>query len=381
MTLEFQPSESAQRVSAGSLRRVAAPMQPGHINFGIGEPGFQTPEPIVEAFTHSDLFERPGYGDFHGKPELRELIADLTSTTTLRRQANDVIVTNGATSGITAVILATVGPGDRVIIPAPTYSLYADAVNLAGATPVFVPLTPDFQLDIPAIAREAEGAKLVIVCNPGNPTGVILTRNSLIELGETLRGTQTLVLSDEAYAAYNYDGSFVSALEIESLSDRLIYSQTLSKTYSMTGWRAGYIVGPSKVMPWVQQVHRGMFASLNRAVQDAAIVALRNGPESVRRHLEDFAARRQIMIDALVDVPGVDFVRPNGAFYVFLRYHYDMSSLEMAAHLRQHGVVVRPGREFGAAGERHVRLAYVVEPAEIEAGITRIRAALAELSA
>lgn len=378
MAIHFSPSLNASRVSAGSLRPTVGTVDPSHMNLGIGEPDFMTPQPIIDAFRQSSLLERPGYGDFHGDPKLRELIA-ADSSRAAEYHPDNVLVTHGGTSAITATILATVSPGDRVIIPTPTYSLYADVVNLAGGTPVFVPMTAEHQLDLEALRPTLDGARMIVICNPGNPTGVILTGESLHALGEMLRGTDTLVFADEAYAHFDYDNTFVSMLEIPSLQERLIYCQTFSKTYSMTGWRAGYVVTTDEVIPWIRQVHRSMTLSINRATQAAAIAAMSHGPSLIADHVASLKQRRELIASGLDSIEGVDYVRPGGAFYIFMRYDVDIESRALAAKLREAGVVTRAGREFGESGEGHIRLAYAAPRAQIEGGLERIDRLLREL--
>lgn len=363
-------------MSNGILRPTTGVIPPEAANLGIGEPGFPTPQVLIDAFRNSSLFKSPGYGDFHGSEELRDLVAQITSTPEIKTSAEDVLITNGATSGITAAILAIVSPGDEVIIPEPTYSLYSYIVRLAGGVPVYVPLTPDFQLDLEQIKARAQNARMVILCNPGNPTGVVLSAESLKLLGEMLSGTSTLVLADEAYAAFDYDHIFVSALNIPQLQGRLVYCQTLSKTYSMTGWRIGYLTAPAGVIPWIRQVHRDMVASVNRAAQTAAITALRAGVDLVREQLDVFDLRRRMMCDGLRSIPNISFTAPTGAFYIFIKYETEIPSKTLAHTLRERGVIVRPGIEFGPSGEHHFRVAYATDEQTISAGLDRIQSTL-----
>jgi aspartate aminotransferase len=151
-----------------------------------------------------------------------------------------VLVSRGGAGAITAAVLASVDPGDRVVIPEPSYSLYPDVVRLAGGEPVPVPTTAEHHLDLDALAEALPGARMIALCNPVNPTGAVFTGAELTALADLLEGTPTLVLADEAYADIVYEGTeFVSTLAIDALRERLLLCQTLSKTYAMTGWRVG----------------------------------------------------------------------------------------------------------------------------------------------
>jgi aspartate aminotransferase len=193
-------------------------------------------------------------------------------------------------------------------------------------------------------------------------------------------GTDTLVLSDEAYSDLVYTAEpFVSALEIEGLKGRTIYCQTFSKSYAMTGWRVGYLWGSPEVIASAARVHNTFNGSMNTAVQLAALTALKTcGPDIERMHAS-YALRRELMFSGLSRIPGLTVSSPEGAFYLFPRYDADMPAADMVAHLRNFGVAVRPGSEFGRNGEFHLRLSYAASAEAIRAGVERIAAGLAAL--
>ncbi|WP_234439138.1 pyridoxal phosphate-dependent aminotransferase [Streptomyces sp. NRRL B-3229] len=344
----------------------------------MGEPDFPTPEPIVEAAQRALREGWTHYGDLNGDPELREAIAAEAARISGRAHtADSVLVSHGGAAAITAAILATVDPGDRVVLPEPTYSLYPDAVRLAGGVPVPVATTARHHLDLEALAAAARGARMVVLCNPGNPTGAVIPPAELALLGELLHGTDTLVLADEAYADIVYSGvRFVSALAVESLSERLIYVQTLSKTYAMTGWRIGYVVAPEVMAGAIRHVHRTMNSSVNAAVQRAALTALRIGPELAAPMLRAYQERRDFVTKRINDMPTLRANEPEGAFYALARYDADLSSQEMAAKLLAGGVAVRAGSEYGASGQGHIRLSFAAGLDVLAEGLDRIEAVL-----
>lgn len=373
----FDPSHAVQRVAAAS-RRVQQPQSTGDlVSLAMGEPDFDTPPQVVEAAAAALRAGRTHYSPLYGEPTLRAALAERIGQLAGHAvDASDVLVTHGGTGGLTAAILAIVDPGDRVVIPDPTYSLYADLISMAGGVVVPVPLDPDLHWDLDALETALVGAKLFVFCNPGNPTGIVHSRAELERLGSALEGTDTIVLSDEAYADLTFTGEpFTSALEVPSLVGRTVYCQTFSKSYAMTGWRVGYLWGPSAVIAAAARVHNTANGSMNTAVQDAALVALETCADDISRMHAAYARRRTLMADGLAAIPGLDVSSPEGAFYLFPRYDLDLPSVELVARLRGLGVAVRPGSEFGAAGEHHLRLSYAASDDAIRAGVARLATA------
>lgn len=382
-TLGFSASELVQRIERHSLR-VQQPASTGSlVSLAMGEPDFATPQRITRAaakaledgFTH--------YSPMRGERVLREAIArSLAGLADADFSAEDVLVTQGGTAGLAAAILAVVNPGDRVVIPDPTYSLYADLVNMAGGTVVPVPLADDLHWDLPALADALPGARLFVFCNPSNPTGIVHSRAELEALAAAVAGSETLVLADEAYSELVYTPEpFTSALQLPGLRDRTIYCQTFSKSYAMTGWRVGYLWGPSDVMNAATRVHGTFNGSLNTAVQHAAVVALEQCQDDVAAMHRSYQSRCELMYSALSRIPALQVRQPEGAFYLFPGYDLDIPSADLTAQLRPFGVAVRPGGEFGAAGEHHLRLSYAASPEHITAGVDRLADGLNALAA
>lgn len=378
---DFQPSEAVQRIQRTSLR-VQQPQSKGDlVSLAMGEPDFDTPAQVRAAasraledgFTHYS----PLLGELVLREELAARIGQLLGGVA---SPGDVLITQGGTAGLSAAILGIVNPGDKVVIPDPTYSLYADLVSMAGGITVPVPLADDLHWDLEVLATALEGAKMFVFCNPSNPTGIVHSRRELEALADMVAGTDTLILSDEAYSDLVYTAEpFTSALEIEALASRTIYCQTFSKSYAMTGWRVGYLWGPSDVIASAARVHNTFNGSMNQAVQYAALTALKTcGPDIERMHAS-YALRRELMASGLQRIPGLTASSPEGAFYLFPKYDVELPAAAMVAHLRNHGVAVRPGSEFGRNGEFHLRLSYAASSEAITAGVERLAAGLAEL--
>jgi aspartate aminotransferase len=379
--LSFSPSDAVQRVLQTSLR-VQQPQSSGDlVSLAMGEPDFDTPQQVRDAAAKALQDGHTHYSPLLGEPVLRdELAVRIGTLLGSAVSTNDVLITQGGTAGLAAAILGTVNPGDKVVIPDPTYSLYADLVSMAGGIIVPVPLAEDLHWDLEALAGALDGAKMFVFCNPSNPTGIVHSRAELEALADLVTGTNILVLSDEAYSDLVYTPEpFTSALEIEGLAGRTIYCQTFSKSYAMTGWRVGYLWGPADVIAAAARVHNTFNGSMNTAVQLAAVTALQTcGPDIERMHAS-YKVRRELMYNGLKNIPGLTVSSPEGAFYLFPKYDADLPAAEMVAHLRSHGVAVRPGSEFGRNGEHHLRLSYAASADAITVGVERLAAGFAAL--
>lgn len=368
-------SQAARRVAAASQRPALGSRPASAVSLAMGEPDFATHPAVVEA-AHDALLEgATHYVDQQGDPDLRATIAeDLHLRRNFSADPKHVLVTHGATAALAATMLAVIDPGDRVVIPEPCYSLYPDLVHLAGGIPVFVPALDNLHWDLDRLTLEARTSKLVVFSNPCNPTGIVHTRQELEALGGALEQSDALAISDEAYDTIVFDGrTFTSALEVEGLRHRTIYCQTLSKSHAMTGWRVGYVTGPPEVMSAVSRVHRTFNGCINAATQKAAAAAIRQGDEYSFQMLDAYTERRDRIMAGLSHIAELDVVRPEGTFYVFPRFNIPgRSSLDLTTDLREAGVLVRSGSEYGPSGEGRIRLSFAASPEDIDKGVQRM---------
>jgi aspartate aminotransferase len=371
---------AAERIAASSRRPATlGAAAPGAISLAMGEPDAGTPTAIVDAAVRSLAKGRTRYSPMTGAPALREALAGKISAEHARpTTAREVVLTHGGSAGLAASMLALVGPGDRVLIPEPTYSLYADHAAMVGAEVVWVPANPDGSLDLDTLLREAPTAHMVILCNPGNPTGRVYSASDVHGMGGILaENPGLLLLSDEAYGSIVYDGlELVSALDLADVSGQVIYCSTLSKTYAMTGWRLGYVVADGPLADKINLIHRTINGPLNTFVQDAALTALETPEADLRAATASYQERRDLVLEALQGIPGVDILSPQGAFYAFPRIASRLSSDEMAARFAEAGVMVRSGSEFGPSGEGYVRLSFATDQASLKDGLRRFETAV-----
>ncbi|GGN23219.1 pyridoxal phosphate-dependent aminotransferase [Streptomyces fuscichromogenes] len=385
-TLTSQPplyatAEAVARIEAASRRTQQPQSRADLVSLAMGEPDFDTPAAVTEAAHASLRAGRTHYSPLRGEQALRDALAEkLTATAGAPVSAADILITQGGTAGLSAAILGIVNPGDKVVVPDPTYSLYTDLVSMAGGTVVPVPLADDLHWDLDRLADALTDARLFVFCNPVNPTGIVHSREELQALADLLDGTPTIVVSDEAYSDLDYTGRpFTSAISIDGLRERTVYCQTFSKSYAMTGWRVGYLWGPQALIEGAARIHNTFNGSVNTFIQDAALVAVRDCADEVLRMRAAYEERGELMRKELSAIPGLTLSAPEGAFYQFPRYDVDLPAVEVVAALRARGVAVRPGSEFGSRGEGHLRLSYAASPQAITEGVRRLADGLAAL--
>jgi aspartate aminotransferase len=362
----------------------AGPAAPLLADLSSGDPDYATPAHISAALTAAVEAGYIHYPPAGGDPELRAALAErVRRRTGVSWAADDVVVTNGGAGAIFAAMTATLNPGDQVLLPQPIYSLYADVARLIGAEVTFVPLDRDHHLDLDALAAAiTPRARMLVLNSPGNPTGASLSVGELEAVARLAAENDLLVLSDEAYDELLYDGRpHVSPLQVEGLAERILYVNTFSKTYAMTGWRIGYLAAAGGVAGAARVAHTTAVGAVNAAVQRAALAALTGPTEWLGPMLDEYAARRDLVDRWVQSVPGVSWRRPEGAFYGLLNYEAPLRAAQVTARLRERGVGVRSGTEFGPGGEGHVRISYAVDRGTLARGLELIGAALTELDA
>lgn len=378
---KFIAAEAVLRIERTSLR-VQQPASSGDmVSLAMGEPDFDTPPRIVQAAADALKNGFTHYAPLLGDKLLCEALAEeLAEQSGFPVKQGEVLVTHGGTAGLAAAILSIVNPGDRVVIPDPTYSLYADLVNMAGGVCVPMPCKADLHWDLDRLANCLEDAKLFVFCNPGNPTGIVHTREEIETLGRLVNQHDVLVIADEAYSDLVFNGKpFTSVLQVPAFRGRTLFCQTFSKSYAMTGWRVGYLAGPSEMIAAAARVHNTVNGSVNTAVQRAAVVALKECKDDIKRMYDVYKERRILMMEGLLSIPGLKLNEPEGAFYCFPSYSLPIPAIDMVALLREQGIAVRPGSEFGAAGEGHLRLSYAASKESIAEGVKRLKRGLASL--
>ncbi len=351
------------------------------IHLEIGEPDFDTPSHIIEAGCRALREGQTHYTPTAGIPELRAAIAEEVACT--RRVAVDpeqVVVTPGGKPIMFFAILALVDEGEEVLMPNPAFPIYESMVNFVGGRPVFVPLRQEneFRFDLDEFrAGLSERTRMVILNSPANPTGGVLTPGDIASLAKILRERpDVFVLSDEIYSRLLYSSSFASIASEEGFAPdgRTIILDGFSKTYAMTGWRLGYGVMPVWLAGEVTKLQVNSNSCTNAATQYAGLEALAGPQESVERMLSEFRARRDLIVSGLNELPGVECIAPQGAFYAFPRISGTGLSATTLADLLldEAGVACLAGTAFGHYGEGHLRFSYANSRENIALALERM---------
>ncbi len=359
-------SERVKRIDASGIRKVfdlAATMK-NPINLSIGQPDFDVPEPVKEAAIAAIRAGHNRYTVTQGIPELHAAIrAMLKATRGFEPEAT--LITSAVSGGLTLAFLAAVNPGDEVIIPDPYFVIYKHLATLCGAKPVFLDTYPDFRLRRERLAPLiTERTKMVVVNSPCNPTGSVYSPDELRMVADLVRGRDIVVVSDESYEAFVYDGAHVS---MASVCPQTLLLSGYSKTWAMTGWRLGYAAGPGELIAAMTKLQQYTFVCAPAPVQRAGIVAL--GVDTSRQ-IAAHARKRNLLWEGL-RAAGYEAVRPQGAFYFFPKVPWgtDMEFVEAAI---RNNLLIIPGSVFSERNT-HFRVAYPVADATIERGLEVLR--------
>ncbi|HUK10069.1 MAG TPA: pyridoxal phosphate-dependent aminotransferase [Stellaceae bacterium] len=378
-----RPSQAVARLGQSQRAKNLARAPKDVISLASGDPSFDTPDHIREAGIAAIREGHTHYAPPMGDSDLRAAIARQLSTLGGGEfRADDVLITNGAASGIYAAMVAYLDPGDEVLLHDPTYSLYADVALAIGATAVFVPWDAELRLDVAALERAVTPkTRMLVVNNPVNPTGIVFTRTEMQAVADFVRRHDLMLITDEAYDHLVYDNrEMISAAHFAEIADRTIVINTCSKTFAMTGWRVGYAAARGGLIRAAGVIHRTATNNMNSMAMRAAVAAYTVETDWQRRMLGEYARRRDTMCNMVNAMPGLSCAKPEGAFYVFVRVNVPMSSEELTAHCLRHGVAVRSGTEFGPrGGEGFIRLTFAGDPKEFKPGLERLDKAMRAL--
>jgi aspartate aminotransferase len=371
-------TESAFEVSARARAMEAQGRSIIHLQ--IGEPDFDTPAHVREAAKRALDEGQTHYPPFPGIPALREAIAaDVAMRKRVRADPSQVFVTVGGKGVMLYGILGLVDPGDEVLVPDPGYPIYESLTRFVGATPVPVPIrmAADFRLDVDELAGlVTPRTRLLIMNSPANPTGGVLTRSDLEGIAEIAIQHDLWVLADEIYGRILYDGAeHVSIASLPGMAERTIILDGFSKTFAMTGWRLGYAVVPPSLTKVYGQLIINTISGAPTFAQVGAVAALTGPQDDVDAMVAEFHARRDLVVDGLNAIPGIECRRPVGAFYAFP----SVGGTGLTGHefferlLEGAGVCVLPGSAFGVFGDEHVRISYANSQPNLLEALKRIQ--------
>ncbi|MEA3557905.1 MAG: pyridoxal phosphate-dependent aminotransferase [Candidatus Thermoplasmatota archaeon] len=346
------------------------------ISFTLGEPDFNTPDHIIDAAKKALDDGLTHYMQSLGMPELREAIADHVKKKNHIPAEGENVIILPTKFALYSAIQALVNSGEQVIFPNPGWVSYGPMVALSKGRPVPVKMRFDngWYWDPDDIrSHVTHKTKAIILNNPSNPTGSIMSKETLKEIAEIAIEKDLVIISDEVYENLVYENKHFSIGSLDEVKEKVVTISGFSKSYAMTGWRIGWMVGSTEIIKMVNKLQQHSLTCLPGFVQMGALAALRNGMGSVVEMREEFKARRDLVIPLLNEIPGVSCEVPKGAFYAFFKMDLGFRSMDLAEMLlyKAH-VALTPGSAFGSAGEGYLRMSYATSRENLTEGVKRI---------
>lgn len=344
------------------------------IDLSIGVPEELTAEHVKAAGIKAIQEDKTTYTPANGLPELRQVIADKLKNENklLHASADNVTIVPGLTTGQLLVYLATLNPGDEVIVFDPYYPPYPHLASTVGAHVVYISTLPTFQPDLPALeAAITNRTKMIVVNSPNNPTGAVYPESTLRKIADIAERHNLLVISDEIYEHYMYDGGHFS---IGSIYPNTITMNGFSKEFAMTGWRLGYICAPNEITEAINELQQYIVMSSSSIAQHAAVAAMNNRPKFNGKYKE----KRDFVLASLREM-GIKVYGSEGAYYAFFKAPYDMTDLEFVERASEHNLILVPGRAFSKL-HGFVRLSYGADMQTLKRGIAALEKLMKELN-
>ena len=386
-------AESATLAVDGKAKALKAAGRPV-IGFGAGEPDFPTPDYIVKAA--ADAAAKPAnhrYTPTPGLPELRDaIVAKTLRDSNYIITADQVLVTNGGKQSVYQSFASIIDPGDEVILPSPFWTTYPECIKLAGgiSVEVFADESQNYLVTVDQLeAARTPKTKALLFCSPSNPTGSVYSAEQVKAIGEWALAHGIWVISDEIYEHLLYDGATAPSLPVvvPEMADQTIIINGVAKTYAMTGWRVGWMIGPKDVIKAATNLQSHLSSNVSNISQRAAIAAVTGNLTAVHEMGVAFDRRRKLIVDLLNKIPGVTCPTPTGAFYVYpsvkgvlgkeIRGKRPQTSAELATLiLDEVEVAAVPGEAFGPSG--YLRFSYALSDDDIVEGIGRVAKLLSE---
>ena len=379
---EYSISSSLDKIPKSGIRKLfdLAQNMEGIISLGIGEPDFATPQNIVEASIKALKEGKTYYSPNSGILELRQAISEkMKKQNSIDVSENEIMVTVGGGEALSLAIQSSIKTGNDVIVPSPAFVAYVPTVMLSGGNPIEVECKQDENFILnPDLLEEkiTENTELLILNSPSNPTGAVMKKNDLEKISDIIREYNLKVISDEVYESLIYDNKkHVSIASLNGMEENTITVNSFSKTYSMTGWRVGYLSSKDKVL-FDRMLKLHMYGPVcnNTFAQFGALEALKGSQDFVNHMRDEFKDRRDLLLKRIEEMNGVSSIKPEGAFYLFMNISQTkMKSEEFSEKLlNQEKVVTVPGSAFGPYSDEFVRLAYPLKKDKINEACDRI---------
>ena len=370
-------SKRISEIPMSGIRKMFDLAGPDSINLGLGEPDLAPPVEAIEGMNAAATAGLNKYGPTAGIPELRKAVAERFSKYG-DITGNNIIITPSGSSALLEITQSMIDPGDNVLIPSPGFVIYGPHAQLAGGTFTEYKLTEgDFQPDTDDIQSKIRPeTKMLVVTNPSNPTGGVLSEETYRALSDIAADTGVTILSDEVYDSFIYEGkhhSFMNQL------DRAVVVNGFSKMMAVTGWRMGFACANEEIMQALIKMQYHVCASPNMPAQYGILNAIPHLDPYLENARKVFKARRDLISKRINEIPGMSIIPPRGAFYAFPSYDMDMKSADLAAELVKAGLICTPGSAFGSFGEGHLRFSYAADESKINAGMDILEKTVAKL--
>ena len=358
------------------------------VHFELGEPDFDTPTHIKDAAKEALDDNFTHYTTNAGIIELRQAIAEKLEkeNSVTADPSSQICVTVGAQEAAFLAIMCTIEPGDEVLLPEPGYFTYRNCVQIAGGTPISVPLSKEneFHLTSEEVEKRLTSrSKMLVINSPCNPTGSVMTKDDLSTIDELAIRHDFMILSDEIYEKIIYDGkTHYSPAALSKEPERVITVNGFSKAYAMTGWRIGYLVANKDIISQSVKMQQSAVTSATSFAQKGAVAALKGSQEPIHKMIDEFARRRDLIINGLCKISNFSASKPEGAFYAFVDIRkLGKPSQELAEYLLNEAkVVTTPGVAFGTSGEGYLRISFATSVENIRQGLVNIEEVVEKLT-
>ncbi len=368
MNKGMKVSDRLQAVPMSGIRKMFDLAKPDSINLGLGEPDLEPPMTAIEAMDRAARAGKNKYSPTAGIPELRDAIAEYYKGYNPALTGKNVIVTPSGSTALLEITQAFVDPGDEVLVPSPGFVIYSPHAKLAGGKPVEYRLTEgDFQPDIDYIQdRINSNTKMIVVNTPCNPTGGVLTEENRNALADIAHDKGIMILSDEVYAPFIYEGKHNSFLPY---LDRAVVASGFSKMMAVTGWRLGFAITNEEALDALVKMQYHVCASPGMPAMYGVTEALPGIEPYLENARKVYKARRDLITKRINEIDGMSLSAPKGAFYAFPSYDLPLKSQELANELVKAGLICTPGSAFGTFGENHLRFSYAASEEKIDKGM------------
>ncbi len=352
---------------------------PGSINLGIGEPDLNTPVEVIEAGCKALHSGKTRYTANAGIIELRiEIAKHLNKYNLSANPENEIIVTMGGMGALALCLLVTITPGDEILLQDPQWLNYFSQIKFCGGMPILVPVYEENEFKVSSESikkRITNRTKILMLNSPNNPTGTVLDYNDLKDIAKLAKEYDLLVVSDEVYSTFVYDGvKHHSIASIDGMQERTIVINSFSKSFAMTGWRIGFASGNKKIIEKMAMLQENLVACVNASSQYAAIKAL-SIFNKTDKMIEVYRKKRNLIVDGLNSIRGISCYKPKGSFYVFPNVKKIGNNSETVANelLEKANVVTIPGSAFGPHGEGYLRISYANSEENLREAVKRIK--------